>query len=383
MADIKQDKLWTGNFILIMLINFFLFCSFQMYPAALPPYVKGLGAPDHLLGWLTGIATIATLLMRAVAGVALDRLGRKIFFLLGMFVMLLACLGLYLLPLVGAVLALRFIHGMGWGAASTASNTIAADNIPKSRFGEGMGYFSLSASLAMAIAPALALSLRPDLMFLCSAAFILLALLLAGRLQYKEISPAPKQSKGSFSPYEIKAVPAALLMGLVTLTYGSLMTFLAVYAATRGIANIGPFFVVYALSMLATRPPIGKLIDRRGQEVVILPGLGLILLALLLLSQATSLLSFLLCAVLYAVGQSCLHTSAQSLAVLNSPRDRVGAANATFLTGFDGGIGLGAVLSGFLAAKYGYAEMFRILMIFPLLAAGLYLFALRQKQGKG
>lgn len=38
-----------------------------------------------------------------------------------------------------------------WGASSTASSTIATDIIPKARMGEGMGYFGLTGTLAMAV----------------------------------------------------------------------------------------------------------------------------------------------------------------------------------------------------------------------------------------
>ena len=52
--------------------------------------------------------------------------------------------------------------------------------------------------------------------------------------------------------------------------------------------------------------------------------------AMLLLSQSTSLPMFLASAVLYGIGQGAVHTSAQTLAILNAPKNRVGAANATF-----------------------------------------------------
>jgi MFS family permease len=171
-------------------------------------------------------------------------------------------------------------------------------------------------------------------------------------------------------------------MGAATVTYGATVTFLALYGGQRGIANVGPFFTAYAAVMLLTRPFIGRLIDRRGREIVVLPGAVLITAALLLLSRSSSLGGFLLCAALYGLGQGCIHVSTQTMAVLAAPRHRIGAANATFFTGFDAGIGSGAILAGFLSSALGYSGMFAVLSAFPLLAGVLFL-AFRKRFASG
>ena len=60
------------------------------------------------------------------------------------------------------------------------------------------------------------------------------------------------------------------------------------------------------------------------------------------------------------------------MAVLNSPPDRIGAANATFFNGFDGGIGFGSILSGALTAWFTYSQMYLLIAILPLVAMGLF-----------
>ena len=47
----------------------------------------------------------------------------------------------------------RLLHGITLGMASTATGTIVAQIIPKTRKGEGIGYYSMSATLATAIGP--------------------------------------------------------------------------------------------------------------------------------------------------------------------------------------------------------------------------------------
>ena len=147
-------KLWTKQFVLIVLLNLFLFFGFQMMMPTFPLFVESLGANESLIGLISGAFTLTTLIARPFSGVALDRIGRKQVLFTGLGIFLIATFAYSYLPALLIVFAFRMFHGLGWGFAGTATNTIAAEELPKPRFAEGMGYFSLSTSLAMAVAPA-------------------------------------------------------------------------------------------------------------------------------------------------------------------------------------------------------------------------------------
>lgn len=169
-------------------------------------------------------------------------------------------------------------------------------------------------------------------------------------------------------------------MLLASAGYGAVITFLAIYAAERGIANIGIFFTVYAAAMLATRPLLGKIIDHFGTHITILPSLACITLSLILLSRADALIGFLVAAAIYGISNGGLQTSTQTLSVIKAPQEKLGAANATYFMGFDLGIGLGAILSGFFVTMVGYANMYLLFAAFPLLAALLYCAVIYRKR---
>ena len=376
-AGPEKVALWTKNFVLVMLLNFFLFTGYQMLPVALPPWVKSLGAPDSALGWIMGISISATLLMRPFAGAALDRLGRRGVFFTGIFIMAISTTGYFFFPVVGFILAIRFLHGLGWGISNTASNTIASDIVPKSRFGEGMGYWSLSMSMAMAVAPAIALSLKPDVMLWTSTAFLAVTLCAAPFVRYRKIVREPKKERKFVFPYEKASIMPALIMMMITVTYGAIISFTALYAAQRGIANIGMFFTVYAAALLLARPMTGKIVDKHGFGVVMLPSVVIVAVALLVLAQAESMSWFLFSAALYGVGKGAIQTSTQPMAILAAPSSRFGAANATYFTGFDAGIALGAVAAGMIASAIGYSGMFLLLILCPVIAGALYLLTAR------
>ena len=245
-------KLWTWNFAIITAINFFLFFAFQLFPSSLPPFLKSLGASDAALGWLQGIMTVATLLTRPFAGLALDRYGRRGIFIVGLVGMLLTTVAYRFFPVVGIIFAIRFVHGVMWGVSNTACSTVASDNIEKSRFSEAMGYFSLASSVAMALAPAVALSLSMRNNVWVAVGFLSVSIVLSFPMQYH--TPQGDQTKKRMAPYARESILSSVIMMLFSITFGAILTFIALYAAQKSIEGVGLFFTVYAAAMLITRP---------------------------------------------------------------------------------------------------------------------------------
>lgn len=55
------------------------------------------------------------------------------------------------------LLAVRILHGAGFGITTTTYGTVVSDLIPSARRREGMGYFGLSGTIAMALGPLIGL----------------------------------------------------------------------------------------------------------------------------------------------------------------------------------------------------------------------------------
>lgn len=377
----KSVPLWTKNFILITIINFLVFFGFQMLLPTFPVYVKNLGGKDSIIGLITGIFTVSALVARPLSGRVLDKIGRKGVFIAGMGISILAVLSYGWIPTIGLILLFRLIHGFGWGASSTASSTVASDNIPRERFGEGMGYFSLASSFAMAVAPAVGLYVVSKysfhILFFVSAGLAILGFLLAFTLKYQKVEKQ-EQPKVKAALYEKSSIRPSIVIFFVCITYGSLTSFLPLYAAQKGIQNIGLFFTVFAVSLLISRPAFGKIIDRFGFDFAVVPGLSCVLIAMVLLSQASVLPVFLVVAFVYGTGFGAVQSSLQTMAVVNTPPHRLGAANATFLTGFDSGIGLGAIILGAVASTVGYSQMYLWAVVSLIIAFILYFLVARK-----
>jgi MFS family permease len=334
----------------------------------LPVYAKHLGGSDTAAGLVVGIFTFSAVIIRPFTGYFLDVYGRKGILLMGLLIFTASVLAYIWAPSLLILLVFRFIHGLGWGLTSTASSTVATDVIPKSRLGEGMGYYGLSGTLSMALAPALGLYIIScfnfNVLFLLSAGMLTVAIVLALTINYHK----PATTKPGFNLIEKAALRPTIVVFFITMTYGAVVAFIALYAAQQGIGNIGSFFTIYALTLALARPICGRLADRIGFGFVIIPGIILIAGAMFLLYFAGSIQWFWLVAILYGAGFGAAQPALQALAVISVPPQRRGLANGTFFTGFDMGIGLSSIMWGAVAGVTGYSVMY-LLATIPAIAA--------------
>ena len=81
-----NEKIWTRDFLLICLANFFVFLGFQMTLPTIPLFVESLGGNERLIGLVVGIFTFSALIVRPFAGKALETKGRRLVFLFGLVV---------------------------------------------------------------------------------------------------------------------------------------------------------------------------------------------------------------------------------------------------------------------------------------------------------
>ncbi|MBS4774179.1 MAG: MFS transporter [Proteobacteria bacterium] len=377
----NSDKIFTSSFISVMLINFFTFFSFQMIFPTLPLYIHSLGGGDAVVGLVMGLFTVTSLLTRPFAGVALDMLGRRRVFLFGLCVLALTAFSYSFATAIVMIALVRLLHGIGWGIAGTSSATIAADLLPKKRLGEGIGYFALANSLSMAIAPAAGLYLARRYgysdEFKIAGFLVLISIFLALVIKYKPYKPHPAALKEGL--YERSAFGPSFMVFCTSSTFSGIASFLPLYAAGQNIHNIGWFFTVYAGAIFISRLLTGKIVDRYGYSIVLIPGFLALIAALLIISRAHDMEMFMVSAVVFGLGFGITQMTLQTMVVRNVPSTRLGAANATFYSGVDMGNGLGALTLGSLAELVGYADMFACSALIIVAALSVYVLYLRPR----
>lgn len=382
----RKEKIWTKDFILIVIANFFIFLGFQMTLPTIPLFVENLGGNDQLIGYVVGIFTFSSLLLRPFAGNLLETKGRGFVYLIGLAIFVLSVGSFGFLMSIALLFLMRVIQGVGWGFSTTASGTIATDLIPASRRGEGMGYFGLSGNLALAFGPSLGLILaNPNILSFKSFFFIcaglgFVALLLSSRINYKKVERNQEKKKVKLDLYEKGALKPSLLLFFITVTFGGIASFLPLFTAEKHIEGIQVYFLIYALALMVTRTFAGQLYDRKGHQAVFIPGTLLVLAAMVLLAWLPNSAVLFTAAALYGLGFGSVQPALQAWAIEKAPINRRGMANATFFSFFDLGVGLGAMVFGQIGHLFGYSSIYKAAAISVFISILLYVFFLLKER---
>jgi MFS family permease len=269
------------------------------------------------------------------------------------------------------------VNGLGFGFATTAGGAIAADLVPRSRLGEGMGFYAVTMGLPLGIAPAVGLWLAGRGQF--SALFWLAAMVTAVSLVLALVVRVPRppvvRTVGArariFSMFERTAVFPSGLMFLLISSFGVILALLALFARERGIGSVGVWFTLYAVVLSLSRAVAGRASDRFGYSQTAAVGFVFAVGGLLLMASAHSVWVLLLSAVAYGIGYGTAHPCLQAMLVSRVPAARVGAATALFFFAYDLGTTVGSVGGGFLAGLLGLGGVFVLSAAAPLLALGL------------
>lgn len=374
--------IWTTSFTLASAVSFFLSAMFFLLMITMVGYTgERFEASVAVGGLAASIFVVGAVLGRPFAGRYLDAMGRRPMLIASLALTLAACLVYPAVGTIGQLMAVRLVQGMGFGVAHTAISASVMALIPRARRAEGTGYFTMSGTMAAALAPLVALAavhlggsaaIFTVSAFLSGAAVLCAVLLrLPGPVTEGPDRPARRRSAALF--VEPTALPIAFVILLVGVAVSGLMAFVGVYAVDRGLEWAGSaFFVLYSVAMLASRVGMGRVHDTRGDNAVVLPAFAALAAGLALLAFADTTTLVLVAAVLCGVGAGTLLASGQVIAVASVPAERIGVATSTYFLLLDTGVGLGPLALGALVAVSGFGGMYLALAGVMVLAAAVY-----------
>ena len=418
-GDTKPDQLWSPAFILLIVLTLCCFVVGQGLNSGTSVYLAHYGGSTAYAGVLAAVFSIAAAVARLMCGPVIDSRGRRAVMLAGALVLVVATLMPAFNHSEACLAVARLLQGVSFAAVTTAAATAAADVLPHSRMGEGIGFYGLGQAIAMSIGPALALFLvgtdRPENLFfgLSVSAAVALVLVLACRYEkHPEVLPSNAvyrlraqgegfaeadrneaaahdvadfndgsaelsgQPTGFFSRvFEKRALPGAIPQLVLCPAFGFGIYFVGLYGTTLGCGNAGLFFTVSALSMVVVRVRSAALMDRvapiRLMAAAVVAGVicYVMLLACGLLFEGAVLdIAFCFAGVPYGI---CLGISVplnQSVAVKNTPPQRWGVANALFQLSIDCGIGLSCLVWGALNDVFGFVVTICCVMVLIVLS---------------
>lgn len=334
-------------------------------------------------GLASGIYIIGTLLARLIIGKKLELIGRKATLRYGALFYLLTTIAYLYIPTIPILYLVRLLNGFGYGALSTATNTIVTAYIPRTRHGEGINYYGLSTSLAAAIGPFLGMVLLNATNFHFIVAFSITLVFIITIMCYlfpvKNVQLTQEHrdllNQTSFDSYiEKKALFIAGMAFLMGLSYSSVLAFLSSYVKVIHLVQVSSlFFVVYALVITFTRPLSGKIFDAYGDKFVMYPSYLFLSLGLILLSITNSSWLLLVSGGVIGLGYGTFMSNGQAVC-LTTVKDehRISIALSTYFIGLDLGLGVGPYLLGELRTYLSFQNVYLVASILPIICIVLY-----------
>ena len=382
----KKQKFFNKSFLFLFISNFLVFIGFEMLIPILPAYLLSMNASSIQVGLMTTLFTLGAVLIRPFIGYYLIDNQRKSLAIIASAALMFITMLYPFLNIIWLLLLLRLFHGAAWGVSTTANSTIVVDLIPKTRLGEGIGYFSISTTVGAIIAPSIGILIYDAFSFnILIWSSVALSLLAVIALQFV-YSPTPgKHEKQQFQFFEAifekDAWFPALLTVTTTLGFGAIITFLVLFGKQKGLDHIFLFFLINATVSTLLRPFTGKWYDKKGPWSIIVVSALLGFLSLVVLSYTTNNLYLIIAAILFGAGYGTVMPCLQTWTVQKVSQEKSGAANATFLSSFDVGVGVSAFVLGILAEWISLEIIFRVVSLsFIFVAVLVYKDFLNEKK---
>ncbi len=358
-ATAPATRPYQTGFWLMCLSSFLFFASFNLLLPELPEHLTRLGGGEYK-GFIIALFTVTAGLSRPFSGKLADTVGRIPVMVFGSLVCF-VCGFFYPWALtVTGFLGLRLLHGFSTGFKPTGTAAFIADIVPVARRGEAMGLLGVTGSLGMAAGPAfgswVAQHYSLNTMFYCSSGLALLSLLVQGTLT--ETLPVAQRQRFSFSLLKLNwhevLEPRVFAPALVTLLclfpYGAVLTVIPDQSRLLGL--VGPtkglFYICFTVASLAVRLLAGKASDTHGRVPVLRWSAGLLAGGLALLVWSPSVPVFLAGAIVFGLGTGLNSPTLYAWTVDLSHPERRGRGVATMYIALETGIGLGALLAGWV-----------------------------------
>lgn len=371
-------KLWNANYTKVWTANFMIFFSFMLVMPLLPLYMtEEFGAGKHTIGVVLSGYTVTALFARLFSGYIVDTFNRRTVLLLsyGLF----ACF--FLGYLIGGSMILfaivRTMHGAPFGTTTVANSTVAIDVLPSVRRAEGIGYYGLANNLGTAISPTIGLFLYEavgnfQIIFLLSFFMAALGFFINHTVRFPNKTLPQRSDLNPLNPlnqrsimrldrfFLVKSWSVGLMLAALAFPYGVISTYIAIYAKEQlGLTKgAGAYFLVLSVCLMLSRLTGGKSL-RQGRVIHNAAiGMSISVLGYLCFASFHNFFGVFANAVLLGLGNGHMMPAVQNMFVNLAPHNRRGTANASFLTSWDLGVGLGVLVGGIAVELCDYYAAF-------------------------
>lgn len=376
-------RLYTFEFVCLNLVSFFAFCNMAVFYSFFS-YLERIGIPVEWRGFLLGLEPMAAFSLR-LAVIPLLHLGNAATVMLIALVMTVTALASYgwVVTIPGLIL-LRLFHGAAFVLLVSASMALLVHFIPKDKSGQGFGFVSVAVLIPYALMPMVTEALLPYsgneaqiyrgvTVLAAPALLILLALRkrLKTALAGAGTAPARRATMQEIR-LNLKGSRVVLLLGvnlLLYLGYATVFFFMKDHCLKSGITDVGRFFTISTLVMIALRLSGGFLFDKINKVKVLLFFMALLVPCFILFGHIHSDRMLALMAVAYGLCIGVILPLLNATLFEVSPPHLRGLNTNLALFMMDAGFFLSPYAGGlFLGAGYSVSMLFSLCAGFLVLS---------------
>ena len=266
-------------------------------------YLGIIDIPVIWRGFLVGLEPMAAFILR-LAVLPWLHVRNSYSVLTASLVLLILCSCSYLwVVTVPAMIVLRIVHGATFMLLTSAAIALIVNFIPKERSGQGFGILGVATMIPFAVIPPLCEALLPHVrgeadLYAGVSVFSVAAIGLLVLLR-RHLTGAIRSMDGALlrrpSMSEIRQnfrIPAVLLLlsatFLVYMAHATFFYFLKDLSLELRAGDVGLFFTIFTITMIALRVLGGTLFDRLDKRHLLTAGLILLALSLLALPRAAT-----------------------------------------------------------------------------------------------
>ncbi len=376
----------------ILGITFIDILGFSILIPLMPFFVKQFGAPDVVVGWVFATYSLCQLFAGPVWGNVSDRIGRKMVLIVSQIGSTIAWTLLAFAPSIPWVLFSRALEGLSGGNIGV-TQAYVADLVEPKRRGEAFSYVGAAFAAGFVFGPAtggwLAQRYGFAVPFLVAAGLQVVTLALTIVMLPESRSRAPEDAQSAvglrdiFASLADKAIAPVLWLRLVyTLgMYGWFSAMTLILHAQLGwdVAQTSYVFAAFGIMQVVLQlTVVGRTVGALGNRVATNLGIGLCLLAFVLIPFATTFAVAAVLMVLFGIGISIANAAFPALASEVAPDDRRGTVLGV-VSGMDSlaGFVMPPLVTGVLGA-FGVTPAAGIVMM--LLAIALVLGIVQTRQ---
>lgn len=403
MIEAQKEKLFSKDYIMLVLFSTVIMVYVQMYLPVMAIYAKLVTGSNFMAGLSPGIFTCASLVAIRFSVSFIRKYGKAGTMAIGSVVMGVSAILYFFSRNLYVFLIARVIHGFGNGMCTPANSAAMADVLPKSRLMEGIGYFSMLQTITGAAAPAVALGLVENNPAGFNTVFILAIILSAlcfmlsftvtyekkglygagkAAVQDNSAAPADRPAGAETAP---KPADLKLFLGIETIlllpmlmqftsgvAQASIGSYLTLSTQERGISSIAYFYTIQAGGVLISRFFAGRLADRRGVGIVLIPSFLGIALSMYVVSVAKDARTLYWIAAPLGLANGSAQPALSGLFFkICSPGRNSETSAAMNATGMACAL-VTSVVVGAISSAYGYKDIYRGSFILPLVALACY-----------